>query len=70
MKRMGARVQWFDPKRPASLAEQLRQLTSDYSRIRAESLEQKKSLHARGWTDVAGEYESLLLEILPVRKLQ
>jgi glycosyltransferase involved in cell wall biosynthesis len=51
-----AEVLWFDPQRPADLAEKLDILAADYPRYKSMALAQREALTRRSWLEVADEY--------------
>lgn len=56
MERLGATVQWFDPRVPEELAARLRELHETYDSAIADAQHQRQTLHRRTWSDVADEY--------------
>lgn len=53
---MGAEILWFDPREPGSLTSRLRELSSNYPRLKSRAAEQARRLKRRTWADVAAEY--------------
>jgi hypothetical protein len=66
MHRLNAQVLWFDPANPATLAERLRELESDYSTHKARATAQIQALCRRTWSQVADDYWTTFVAACPL----
>jgi glycosyltransferase involved in cell wall biosynthesis len=63
MERIDARVLWFDPREPATLAARLAELEVNYESHRRRAGEQVHTLRRRTWADAAQEYWTILTAV-------